>query len=575
MDRREALAMIVEQSQPEDGPPPQSSPISEFANHSLPQVLRTAAGVEPYVGSWGDSERLHLLRRTMFGPSRQDIDASASMSLDQMLSSLLATPTDEPSRPLNTDSRDVVPVGETWVDAVYRDTENNYAPTGTRKTSLRAWWLQLMINQNMSVREKMVLFWHTHFVTAIDTVNDPRFSYRYLDILRRNALGNFKDLARQITLDGAMLIYLNGNRNTKRSANENYARELQELFTIGKGPEISQGDYTNYTEADVKAAARVLTGWKNFSNADTTVGPVTWTFDPTQHDTTDKQFSTHYQDRVIAGRTGDDGALELDDLLDMIFAQQETARYVCRRLYRWFVYYLIDEATEANVIVPMADLLRTSNYEIKPVLELLFRSAHFFDPVNRGCGIKSPLDFTVGMARQFDLTFPAGDLAVTYAMLNYLISQASGMQQYLGDPPDVAGWSAYYQVPQFYEIWINSDTLPRRKSLSDRLMGSGYRTGGQTLAIDPIAFAQSLPGSDDPNMLIEEACRVLFPIPVTSIQKDYFKNTLIPGLPDYEWTVEWGEYLADPGDSTKQSAVAAKLRTLISTMLAMPEYQLQ
>jgi uncharacterized protein (DUF1800 family) len=575
MDRRNALATIVDSVQPADDPPPHPSPISEFANVSVPQVLRTAAGLEPYAGTWGSEERLHLLRRTMFGPSREDLEASAGLSLDQLLATLLSTPTDEPSRPLNTNDRDVVPVGESWVDAVSRDTVNNYTPTGTRKTSLRSWWLQLMITQQLSVREKMVLFWHNHFVTEIDTVNDPRYSYRYLDILRRNALGNFKDLVRQITLDGAMLIYLNGNRNTKRSPNENYGRELQELFTVGKGPEVAQGDYTNYTEADVKAAAKVLTGWKNQSNPDDTVGPVTWTFDPAQHDTGDKQFSNRYQERLILGRSGDDGALELDDLLEIIFDQQETARFICRKLYRWFVYYLIDEATEANVITPMADLLRSNNYEVRPVLELLLRSAHFFDPVNRGCSIKSPIDFTVGMARQFALTFPAGDVVITYTLLNYLVGQASGMQQYLGDPPDVAGWSPYYQAPQFYEIWVNSDTLPRRKSLSDRLAGSGYRTGGQTLAIDPIAFARSLPGSADPNLLIEEACRFLYPVPVTTLQKEYFKDALIPGLPDYEWTIEWADYLSDPGDMTKESAVAAKLRGLFSTMLAMPEYQLQ
>ena len=575
MDRRTALATIVESVQSQDGPSPQSSPISEFANTSAPKVLRTAAGVEPYGGPWGIDGRLHLLRRAMFGPSQADLDATASMSMDQLVDTLLATPTDEPTAPLNTNDRDVVPVGQTWVDAVYRDTVNNYTPTGTRKTSLRSWWFELMVTQELSIREKMVLFWHNHFVTSIDTVNDPRYSYRYLDILRRNALGNFKDMARQITLDGAMLIYLNGNRNTKRSPNENYGRELQELFTVGKGPEIAQGDYTNYTEADVKAAAKVLTGWKNQGNADGTVGAVTWVFDSTQHDTEDKQFSNHYQNRVIAGRSGDDGALELDDLLDMIFDQQETARYICRKLYRWFVYYLIDDATEASVITPMADLLRSGNYEVKPVVALLLKSAHFYDPINRGCIIKSPLEFTVGMARQFAIQFPTADIPTPYTMLNYLIGQASGMQQYLGDPPDVAGWSAYYQEPQFYEIWVNSDTLPRRRSLSDRLAGNGYRTGGETLSIDPIAFAKSIPGGDDPNVLIQEACRRLYPIPVTTLQKDYFKEALIPGLPDYEWTVEWAEYLADPGDMTKESAVATKLKTLISTMLSMPEYQLQ
>ena len=129
-----------------------------------------------------------------------------------------------------------------------------------------------MLNEQASLREKMVLFWHNHFVTALGTIGDPRYGFRYNALLRKYALGNFKELALAITIDGAMLKYLNGNRNSKAAPDENYARELQELFTIGKGPEIGPGDYTNYTEDDVKAAAKVLTGWRLNPNSDGSIG---------------------------------------------------------------------------------------------------------------------------------------------------------------------------------------------------------------------------------------------------------------------------------------------------------------
>jgi uncharacterized protein (DUF1800 family) len=573
MDRRNVLGIATGQAD-QDPDLAGASVIPDAANKALPKVLRTTAGVEPYAGPWGPAQVAHLLRRTTFGASRADRISLADLSIDQAIDRILDDSVPDTSLPLNVNSQDLVPVGETWVNAIYRDTSSTFSPTGARMNSLRAWWMQRMILQHASVREKMVLFWHNHFVTEVPDVNDPRFSYRYVDLIRRNALGNFRTLARDMTLEGGMLLYLNGNTNTRTNPNENYARELQELFTIGKGLEVAPGDYTNYTEIDVRAAARVLTGWRTLTNADGTVGQMTWRFDSTRHDPTDKQFSNRYQDRVITGRSGDAGVQELDDLIAMIFDQPETARFLCRKLYRWFVYYVIDDQVETTVIAPMADLLRASNYDVKPALRLLFRSAHFFDPVNTGCVIKSPMDLVVGMVREFDMVIPAGDLAQEYTFLLYLVTQGSGMQQYLGQPPDVAGWAAYYQSPQYYELWINSDTLPRRTRLSTTFARTGYATGGATLVVDSLTFVSGLTSPGEPDLLIDELCEYLYPIPLTSGQKSFLKNTLIPGLPDYEWTVEWMDYVNDPTNSLKSTPVKTKLQTLLSTMMQMPEYQL-
>lgn len=578
MERRTFFESLVEPltalSAPDASIPPGENP---FANKVLPKVQRTTAGLEPYTGTFGTAEALHLLRRTTFGPAPSDVKNAVLAGLAGSLNALLATPTDEPSEPLIYDARDMVAsVGQTWVHSVYKASGATVSPVGLRTTSLKAWWMGLIVNQALSVREKMVLFWHNHYATQMSTVADPRFSYYYLALLRSNALGNFKDLTTKVTVDGAMLRYLNGNTNTKKAPNENYGRELQELFTIGKGPEVAPGDYTYYTEADVQAAAHVLTGWKDVANADGTVGPSpTSTFIAANHDPANKQFSADYQNTVITGgSTAADGPRELGALMDMIFAQTETAKSLCRELYRWFVYYLIDDTTEANVIAPLADILISNSYDVLPVLQTLFNSAHFFDPVNRGCIIKSPVDYMAGIFRLFSIALPL-DAAHRYPLLNYIISVASSIDQNPGEPPNVAGWQAYYQTPEYYELWINTDTLPKRGNASSALIRYGYSTAGAKIIIDPIGFLQSsISDPSNPTIIVRESAQLLFAVDMTDAQLAFLKDTLLPGLPDYEWSNEWTAYLGDPGNTTKKNAVAGKLITLFAFMMSMPEFQL-
>jgi uncharacterized protein (DUF1800 family) len=569
MKGRELLSTMVNPEQPDEPSPQQdTSPVSPFANKFLPKVERTTAGLEPYAGVFGTDQLLHLLRRTMFGAARADLNALKGQGMVQVVNQLLTLPPAETSVPLlyATATNEATPLGSTWINA----TTNNNA--GGRYASLKGWWLSLMLNQTISIREKMVLFWHNHFVTAAGTVADPRYTYRYLALLRNSVLGNFRDLARQVSIDGAMLIYLNGYRNSASAPDENYARELQELFTIGKGPQVGPGDYTNYTEVDVKAAARVLTGWRLQKNADGSIGPTTSTFNASFHDTTNKTFSSRYGNTVVAGST--DGLAELNSMLDMIFAQPETARFICRKLYRWFVYYVIDAWTEANIIEALAATLRTNSYNILPVLDQLLKSAHFYDMANVGCVIKSPIDHVVGLFRQYGLAIPVTDVPTEYTLWLSLVNQAATLQQNIGDPPDVSGWHAYYQEPQYYELWINSDTLPKRSAWSSRMMTSGISSGSAKVMIDPISFVNTLSDPNDPNVIVNETAQFLFPVPITTSQQVFLKGVLLPGLPDYEWTAEWLTYLADPTNPTKLAAVKSKLQSLVSFMMAMPEYQL-
>ncbi len=537
----------------------------------MPTFSRTSTGLEPYSGPWTQTEAAHILRRTMFGATRADI-ATALTKTPSDLVDLLLTDLVQPDPPVNVNAADTsVPIGQTWVTQPFMDPNNpNYYPDSLRNTSLKSWWIGQMLNQGINIREKLVLFLHNHFVSEAGIVGDSRYMYKQHATMRQYALGDFKELARVLSIDPAILRYLNGNTNTKSNPNENYGRELQELFTIGKGPEIAPGNYTNYTEDDVKAAAKVLTGWRDSQTN------INSTFTPSRHDPNDKQFSAAYGNAVITGRADATGAAEVDDLITMIFAQQETARNICRELYRWFVYYVVDDAAEANVIAPLADILRANNYNMKSALDALLKSAHFFDPANMGCMLKNPVDYCVGMMRQFGVVFPASsDLVNQYAMWDYVRGRASAMQMNIFDPPNVAGWAAYYQEPQYYEIWVNTDTLQRRNQYTDRFITTnGYAANGVRLAIDPIAFANAVSVPSDPNVLIDEAAQLLFAIPITAIQKAFLKDTLIPGLPDYEWTVEWNDFQSDLTNQTKLGAVRSKLQALLKYMMNMAEYQL-
>ncbi|HMF70594.1 MAG TPA: DUF1800 family protein, partial [Flavitalea sp.] len=393
------------------------------------------------------------------------------------------------------------------------------------------------------------------------------FGYRHNALLRQMSTGNFKSLVRSVTIDLAMLRYLNGYLNTNTAPDENYARELQELFTLGKE------NNPNYTEDDVKAAARVLTGWRINNTNDSVF------FDITKHDKTGKTFSSFFGGRVVAGRTdATAGDVELDELIDMIFNKNiEVSEYIVKRLYLWFCYYTIDANTMATVIKPLAQLLLASNWEIKPVLEALLKSEHFYDVLNQGCLIKSPIDLTISTVREFDIVFPAEtDYVNAYYMYEYVRSQASVMQQNIGDPPSVSGWPPYYQVPQFYEIWINSDTLPKRNRFTDQLIGNGYSRNGNKIQIDPVAFAKSLSNPADPNVLINDSLSILYRVPISENSKAIIKKQILLSNQDqdYYWSNAWNSYLASPTNMTSYQTVYTRLRDLYKYLMNLAEYQL-
>jgi uncharacterized protein (DUF1800 family) len=534
---------------------------------------RVLSGIQPYSGPWTSTEALHLLRRTMFGVKKADVDFFTGMSMNQAVDYLLSVPSAQPEPPLKTyansttpgDPDAAIPAGSTWVDINTTDGGIN----SQRIQSLKSWWMGLMINQEHNIREKMVLFWHNHFATETEVISKAIWCYQYNVTLRTHALGNFRSFVRAVTLDTGMLRYLNGYLNTKTAPDENYGRELQELFTAGKGINNATPPYS---ESDVKEAARVLTGWSVDGNTNIPL------FTLSKHDTNNKQFSSFYNNRIITGRSGSNaGDLELDEMLDMILSTADVAMNICRKLYRWFVYYEIDAATEANVIQPLADIFRSNNYNIQPVLAALFKSEHFFDVLNQGCLIKSPADVVAGLCREFGIVFPAAsDITNNYYMWQYLQGVAKSLQQDPGDPPSVAGWPAYYQQPQFHELWVNSDTLPKRNQFGDTMNGNGYTRSGKNIKINHTIFAQSMPNPADPNLLIEDSIKYLLPLPLTQASRDQLKrDILLSGqTTDGYWTSAWNTFIINPGDTANATIVKTRLATLYQYLLRLAEYQL-
>jgi uncharacterized protein (DUF1800 family) len=534
------------------------------------QLPRTNAGISPYTGAWTDDEIIHLLKRTMFGAKKADVDYFRGKTMNEVVDELINPTAPAPNPPVKeyvtSTTVGVVPDGNilqgtTWIN----DINSDGTVQSQRRSSYKKWLTGVMINQDRSIREKLIMFLTDLFGNEASDVGNGNWIYTQHTLIRNNALGNYKTLIRNISKDVSMLRYLNGYLNNKNAPDENYARELMELFTLGKG------SGSQYTENDVKAAAQVLTGWQVNGTTYQSV------FTLSRHTTTNKTFSSFFNNTVITGRNnstaGDD---ELNDLLNMIFAQQEVAKYIVRRLYRWFVYYNIDTATENNVITPLADIFRTSNYELKPVLSALFKSEHFYDKLNQGCYIKTPADLVVGSLREMNVAFkPETDWDTNYGLWNTFYAWMTNMGQNLHDPPNVSGMPAYYQEPNFHEIWINSDSLPKRNQFTDTMINSGYTRNGFRVQFDCVAFAKTLSNPGNPSDLIDGALKYIYQNDLSVTTKTQIKTQILLTNQqwDYYWTNAWTAYIANP-TTANFNTVNTRLKSLFQYLYNLSEYQL-
>lgn len=546
------------------------------------------ASLTPYQGALGERRAAHLLRRTCFRYTKQHIQQLASMNADQAVNDLLALRPLELDQPIY-DNPNTPAVEQTWL-----------LPPGPVDPALETphqqrtigWWLNEAL-EDTGIGHKMTFFFHQYLATNITTVNHATF-FDYLTLLRWGCLGNFKKLVTKMVADNTMLFYLNGHQNSKNSPNENFAREFFELFTIGKGPLIAPGDYTHYTEDDIVQAARVFTGWLAVKNR-TTIDPETsiprGSATISRHDTGVKTFSDKFQNTVIPGGTTATAMYtELDALVNMVFAQPETARNFVRRAYRYFVHTNITQEIEDDIIEPLAESLRSNNYEIVPMLRKLLKSQHFYDLDDStnadeiiGGLIRSPLELALQSISFFGITIPN---PYTENTKHYITFYYSGVyERMLGlanlsifYPPDVAGYPAYYQEPEFSRHWFSSTSIISRYKLSQMLLTGKRAIGGSPtssigIKLDIVPWIRNSGISLDPSnpyQLVKDLLDYMLPVEVDDERFNYFYDQIfLDGLPAYDWTQEWQNYLS----TGNQTEVKIPLERLINHIMFSPEYQ--
>jgi uncharacterized protein (DUF1800 family) len=376
-------------------------------------------------------EARHLLARSGFGGTPDAIEAMAKFTpeaaVDHLLHGVQPSPLTAPPAWIDEpppDFRALRTADETTRQAMR-------AQMRQRNLELKGWWYREMLATSSPLSERLTLFWHNHFTSSLEKVRWPALLYRQNLLLRQHALGNFRALLHAIAKDPAMILYLDGQTSRKVSPNENFARELLELFTLGEG---------HYSEQDVKEAARAFTGWM----VDRRTGH--FRFNAGQHDAGTKTF------------LGRRGSFDGDAILDILLQQPRLAVHITEKLWREFV----SNTPEAHEVQRLAALLRSSDYALRPLLHGLLTCPQFRAPQERGTMVKSPVDLIVGTVRLFYV--PLRDTQL-------LARVGRNLGQDLFDPPNVKGWPGG-------QAWITSNTLLARQQFLQRLLR------GQEMAVE-------------------------------------------------------------------------------------------
>lgn len=506
---------------------------SEFLNRFLTSNENNAADLSLYTKPLTQQEVIHLLRRTTFTLSWKTIKKYIGKTADVVVEEIL-----------NNASKNPLPTSPKWVndtfkapwklpqsqqqaayDAIYKKLyEENY--------ELKRWWMEVMTAEEASIREKMTLFWHGHFTTkfAIDQIMPAQLMYRQNIMFRRLHQGNFRELVENIILDGAMLIFLNGQDSTKKSPNENFSRELLELYTTGIG---------HYTEKDVQEGAKVFTGWRTniFSDEWLDKGVYKTFFIPTEHDTTAKT----YLDEVIpATQTNTQTNVfsnEIKILVDIVLRKKgvEVSKFICDKLFRYFVYSNPSQV-DNDVISQLAQTFRDSKFEIRPVLAKLLKSKFFFDQANVGVQIKTPSELVIGTTKHFNVEGSWKE----WVMLT--------IGQELFNPPNVSGWAGYRK-------WMDTRTFPYA------VQQFGYFIWNQKDDY-MLSWISQFDSKEDPKALTKQILTMFLAKEPSDSQVNKYLKYLLGGSPDYEW----------PNMLKTPTTAGLKLRYMLVQLVKSPEY---
>ena len=580
----------------------------------------------------GRKRAAHLLRRTCLAGSIAEIDSFATLTPAQAVDQLFNNALPDPVLPIDPLS------GNEWITGAFAPQSEGFE----LERYFLAWHIGQMFGNGIDeadklsyiFRERLVYFFHTHFTTKRSVVGNSRALYYQQALFRLFAFDgeditipaddpmdpdiivprNFKQLTKKLSVDNAMLVFLDGRYNVKGSPNENYARELLELYSVGRGlegnvpePEF-QGDYFYFTEEDVQAGAKVLSGFNvddTFSNIDEETGlprgVVRGGTIATSHEEGTKTFSSRMGNGVVtpdvdllqAGSPTEESVIdEINQFVDLIYDQEETPRAICREIYRFFVYHQIDQTLQDDIIQDMADIFVANEYKIQPVLQALFTSQHFYeaeageDDNNFGAIIKSPVDLVLGFMRNFEIQLPdyETDLANYYEFAGSLLGEIDrqGMDYY--EPFEVAGYPAYHQFPIFNRSWITTNYLTNRYNF---IRGSiTAETDLEMGQVDILQFVQDNFGTvaADARDLIIAISEYLLPTAenltfdtpdvgeLTVERLNYFLSAFLfsPQIdpdPEASWTNRWTNGIG-------QETVRNQLSNLFNSMLQSPEYQL-
>lgn len=473
---------------------------------------------------WNEERVKHLYRRIGFGANREMIESALTQNPASLIDQLIDDAMAKPKYPR--------PDWADWALSDY-DPDNTLAQALAQLYEIITQWSSEFLDNN-ALRAKLMLFWSNHFVTRQEDYNCPSYNYDYFRLLELHALGNFRDFAYDIGKAPAMLIFLNGVQNTRFEPNENYARELLELFTLGRD--------NNYTQNDIEEAARALTGFNGFTENCAPIGFVSPFHDSGQ--------------KTIFGQTG---AWDYDGLINLIFTERatETATHICTQLY---LHYVNREPNE-DIIDGMAQVFLANNFEIAPVLSVLFKSEHFFDEAHFGGVIKSHIESVYGFIKEVDYPIDIAEIPGAFPNRPHisLFFANSDLGQALFNPPDVAGWPGD-------RTWINSSTLTNRWNVSDFFIFDLFQNHRNLM----ILWVQSLvDNSNDPYYITRRVIDFFIPMKLQT-EQDYENGVMafkweVPEnyFQDGSWNLDWD-----------QEIVGGQIAFLLRFLTRLPEFQM-
>jgi uncharacterized protein (DUF1800 family) len=447
---------------------------------------------------WGRKWAAHLYRRAAFGASRAELLEAERLGHEGTLDLLLK------GRPDADDLRETL-------------TDVGRVAAGQGADALRGWWLYYMLHGPDPLREKLTLFWHDHFATSDAKVKSAALMFRQNCLLREHALGKFGPFLLAVSKDPAMLYWLDSNRNVKGAPNENYARELMELFSLGVG---------NYAEKDIKEAARAFTGWHTDGGR--------FTFDASQHDNGTK---------TVLGKTGN---LDGGDVVRVVLEQPAAARFLVRKLYR----FLISETEPPLALLePLCDSLRKSDYDVLALVRTMLASRHFYSAHAFRQRVKGPVEYVLGAVRAVYLRLEETDADYRPLPTKPLVGWITAMGQRLFEPPNVKGWPGG-------RAWLNTATVLERDNFAEALALGGLwgDTGAPPRALDAARLLAE-----------EKASR---PADVVASILDLY----VPGGFPAEARAKLAAYVAE--DNPTGAALDRRAREAVHAVLTTAEYQL-